>query len=69
MSKHLNPHLRAIAWQRTGEAEFPYAASVDGQDWRVRVGDFPAEALYTLLVAGESVAEYDDWPAAWQRPE
>lgn len=62
-------HLRALLWQRTGDAEFPYAAKVDSQEWRVRVGDFPAEALYTLLIADQAVADYDDWPQAWQRPD
>ena len=58
----------AVAWRRTGRAEFPYAASVDGRDWLLRVNDFPAEAFYTLLVAGREVGDFDDWPALWRRP-
>lgn len=57
-----------VAWQRTGTAEFPFVARVAGQSWRIRINDFPAEALYTLLIDGQAVADFDDWPAAWQRP-
>ena len=64
-----NPHLLPIPWRRTPRAEFPYEADVDGQHWQVRVGDFPAEALYTLLIDGQEVADYDEWPKAWKRPD
>lgn len=69
MTMQLNPQFRAIAWRRTGRGEFPYDAVVDGQTWLIQVGDFPAEALYTLLIDGQPVAEYDDWPADWLRPD
>ena len=62
-------HLRSIAWHRTPRAEFPYEATVDGQHWEVRVNDFPAEALYSLLVDGRETANYDEWPPAWKRPD
>lgn len=68
MSKASDPSLRSIAWQRSSRAEFPYLAEVDGQHWVVRVNDFPAEAMYTLLIDGAERADYDDWPAAWRRP-
>jgi hypothetical protein len=35
----------------------------------IRVNDFPAEPLYTLLVDGEEVEDLEDWPEAWTRPE
>jgi hypothetical protein len=60
---------RAISWRRTASAELPYEAEVDGRRWTVRVNDFPAEALYTLLVDGTPVEELEAWPAAWRRPE
>ncbi len=59
---------RAIAWRRAASAEHPYEAEVDGRRWTIRVNDFPAEALYTLLVDGEPVEEIEAWPAAWARP-
>lgn len=65
----LAAHTLPVRWQGTDDGEFPYVASVEGQQWRLRVNDFPAEALYTLLINGEEIADYDDWPAAWQRPD
>ena len=60
---------RRVSWRRTASAELPYEADVDGARWTVRVNDFPAEALYTLLVDGAPVEDFDGWPAAWTRPE
>lgn len=57
-----------IAWEPTGDGEHPYRARVDGRTWTIRVNDFPAEPLYTLLVAGEAQADLEDWPAAWTKP-
>jgi len=60
-------HTRALTWEHTGDAEEPWQAEVNGACWRIRVGDFPAEALYTLLVDDEEVLELDEWPDAWTR--
>jgi hypothetical protein len=57
-----------IAWQGTGDGEFPYRAQVRGRTLTIRVNDFPAEPLYTLLVDGQEVEDLEDWPAAWVRP-
>ena len=59
---------RRVTWRATGKGEFPYEADVDGQMWRVRVNDFPAEPMYTLLVDGDEVETFDGWPPAWVRP-
>jgi hypothetical protein len=63
------PTARPIVWRRTKSAEHPYEAEVDGRRWTVRVNDFPAEPLYTLLVDGEPAEDLEEWPAAWRRPE
>jgi hypothetical protein len=60
---------RRVSWRRTGSAERPYEADVDGARWTVQVNDFPAAALYTLLVDGTPVEDLDGWPPAWLRPE
>jgi hypothetical protein len=60
---------RPISWRRTGSAEHPYEAEVDGRRWTIRVNDFPAERLYTLFVEGEPVEDLEAWPPAWKRPE
>jgi hypothetical protein len=59
---------REVSFRRTASAERPYEAEVDGRRWTVRVNDFPAEPLYTLLVDGEPVEDLDAWPPAWRRP-
>jgi hypothetical protein len=52
-----------VQWEATGDGELPYA--FDG--WTVRVNDFPAEPLYTLLCEGFAL-DLEDWPASWVRP-
>jgi hypothetical protein len=59
---------RRVSWRRTGSAERPYEADVDGRRWTVQVNDFPAAALYTLLVDGAPVEQLEAWPSAWTRP-
>ncbi|MBA3540911.1 MAG: hypothetical protein H0T79_14965 [Deltaproteobacteria bacterium] len=61
-------HTRAIAWDHTGDGVVPYRATIDGRVHEIRINDFPAEPLYTLLVDGEEVEDLDDWPVAWTRP-
>lgn len=63
-----NPYERAITWRRVADVDFPYAADVDGQAWRLRLGDFPLEPLYTLVVGDEDIDAFDDWPELWVRP-
>lgn len=59
---------RAVSFRKTASALVPYEAEVDGERWAVRVNDFPAEPLYTLLVDGVEVEDLDAWPRAWARP-
>lgn len=58
----------AIAWEATGDAEFPYRAEIAGRSFTIRVNDFPAEPLYTLMIDNQEVEDLEDWPAAWVRP-
>lgn len=57
-----------VAWEHTGDGEFPYRATVDGAGLVVRVNDFPAEPLYSLLVNGRVAVDLEDWPERWRRP-
>jgi hypothetical protein len=59
---------RAIHWRATGDAYVPLAATYDDQALELRLGDFPAEDLYTLLVDGFEVLSFSDWPRQWVRP-
>lgn len=58
----------AIVWRHSGDGEFPYLARHGELELTIRVNDFPAEPLYTLIVNGADAANLDDWPASWSRP-
>ncbi len=56
-----------IQWHPTGEPEYPWAADVDGEVWKIRLNDFPDEILYTLMINGEARGDFHDWPETWSR--
>ncbi len=56
-----------IKWESTKNGEFPYQAMVDNHNWIIRVNDFPEEEIYTLIIDGEEVKNFDHWPSTWQR--
>lgn len=60
---------KSIDWKKTGVAEFPYSADIDGNTLKVRVNDFPAEAFYTLLINDREFCDLDDWPDSWVKPK
>ena len=59
----------ALAWQPSGDGEFPYVATADARRLTIRVNDFPDKPMYTLLVDGVEATDLDDWPPTWTRPE
>lgn len=61
-------YQQAIQWHATGDAAYPYQAFIDGQVYRIRINDFPAEPLYTLLHGEQEVCSFDDWSPHWSRP-
>lgn len=64
----MSPLDRRVSWRsRPQDPEHPFEAEVDGERWLIRLGDFPEEPLYTLLIDGEAVLTFDDWPATWRR--
>ncbi|MBV6492935.1 MAG: hypothetical protein LDLANPLL_00940 [Turneriella sp.] len=64
----MNPAERKIHWSTAAGADNSYEARVEGQYWQVRIGDFPAEAMYTLFIDGMEVSTFNDWPVLWQKP-
>jgi hypothetical protein len=59
---------RSIHWRETGDPLVPYSARYDGRTLKLRLGDFPAEDLYTLLVDDVEVISFSAWPSGWVRP-
>ncbi len=57
-----------ISWTATGDIDVPYRARVNGEDWLLRIHDFPDEHLYTLIINEREAESFDDWPSSWLRP-
>jgi hypothetical protein len=57
-----------VVWSRTADVDHPLCALVNSERWTLRLGDFPAEPLYTLVVNGEEIGSFDTWPVDWVRP-
>ena len=58
----------AVLWRPANDPLLPFRAEVGTDNWRIRIDDFPAEHLYTLLVNGKEVGAFDEWPKNWKRP-
>ena len=67
-TKTLNYLAKTIAWKRTTDPQYPFAAEVEGDRRIIRLNDFPDEHLYTLIVNGKEIISFDDWSAKWSRP-
>ena len=57
-----------IQWEAGRDGEFPFQTTIDGRRREIRVNDFPAEPLYTLIIDDQPVLDLEDWPAVWKRP-
>ena len=58
---------RPIHWRDTGDVFVPYAAESGDHALALRLGDFPAEDMYALLVDGVEVLSFSNWPERWVR--
>ncbi|MCP4153421.1 MAG: hypothetical protein GY757_37180 [bacterium] len=62
-----------ICWDRHCDPFFPYITEIKTESGRVnlklRINDFPAEALYTLFVNDIAIIDLEDFPENWSRPE
>lgn len=60
---------QTVTWEASGNARLPYQATVDGARWQVWRNEQPdGGILFALLVDGQAVEEFTDWPPAWTRP-
>ena len=57
-----------VVWNRSVDPGYPFKAEFEGDRLAIRLNDFPEESLYTLMVNGEEVISFDDWPDLWPRP-
>jgi hypothetical protein len=59
-------HVREeVGWVATKDPIFPFWSSVNGENWIIRVNDFPDEHLYTLMINGQEDQSFDHWPEQW----
>ena len=59
-----------VDWRTaSGKEGIAFVAEKGGAAWSIRINDFPDEPLFTLIVGGEEVLHFDDWPHFWVRPE
>lgn len=56
-----------VDWTSTADPQIPWEAAVDGANWQVRLNDFPDETMYSLLIQGAEIGDFQEWPAAWGR--
>jgi hypothetical protein len=64
----LGAHLsRDLTWTKTNDVEHPWTTEADGGAWQVRLNDFPDDFMYTLMVDGQEIGGFHDWPETWRR--
>lgn len=56
-----------LKWIKTDDPEYPYQIQYNEHNLQIKLNDFPDEVLYTLLVDGVSIKDFDDWPSSWKR--
>jgi hypothetical protein len=56
--------VRAAAWIKapSNEDGIAYVAIVAGKNLALQMNDFPQEHLFTLLLQGQAVLNFNDWP-------
>mgnify|MGYP000984759927 CR=1 FL=1 len=57
----------SIKWHKTSDPFYPYEAIFNNRYLKLRLNDYPEEPMYTLLVNGEVIESFDEWPSCWIR--
>jgi hypothetical protein len=62
---------KAVFWEVRPISDHPYFyhAHVGGQDWWLRLNNFPEEPCFTLMVGGQEIIHLNDWPPEWKKKE
>ena len=63
------PYDVDVLFMRTGDANLPLEAELDGHRWQIRVN--PSHADFTLLIDGAEVQTFtrEQWPPRWMHQE
>jgi hypothetical protein len=56
-----------LVWRRLPDGG--YIANTHGENWRLQLGDFPTDPMWTLLVNMREVARFTEWPPEWKKEE
>jgi hypothetical protein len=59
----------SVEWLKAHQSGFAYEAKVSSENWKLRMNDFPDEPLFTLIIDGDEILHFNDWPRAWKRPK
>jgi phosphatidylinositol kinase/protein kinase (PI-3 family) len=58
-----------VQWnEQAGDVNYPFISIVDGEEWKLRLNDFPEEYLYTLIVNDKAIFSFNDLPETWKYP-
>ena len=55
-----------VVWRRRLLGGFK--ARVRGQNWVLRLNNFPDEPLFSLFINGRHVLDSSEWPPEWRKP-
>jgi len=57
---------KKVEFTFTDDAEFPWQAVVEDQMWVIRVNDWPARDLFTLIIDEEEIFDFISRPPNWR---
>ncbi len=69
--KHFQGLHKDPIWKNTtdGIENVVFSALSSGNEWYIRMNNFPKEPVYTLIIEDEEIIHFDEWPDFWQKPE
>ena len=62
---------KSINWGKAQDnnMDIIFTATINGDEWNIRINDFPDEPLYTLIINSEEIIHFDDLPDKWICPK